>query len=312
MDNHLILSLDFGGTKLAAGLVESAGGRVVATRRCATPDDATASYAAMLAMARDLPAQAAAPPRALGVSFGGPVEADGRTVRLSMHVPGWQHTPLADWLERDTGLPCAIANDADAAALAEQRYGAGQGALHLLYMTVSTGIGGGVVINGQLYRGARAWAGEVGHQVLDPDGPPCDCGRNGCLEALASGRAVARAAQQALFRHPASALAGLAFGQVTAQTVARAAAAGDPLAREVWEAAMQWLGIGIANAANVLNPALVVLGGGLTRAGALLFDPVGRIVAQRALDPALQVLPAALGDHVGLLGGAAVAPQGMV
>jgi glucokinase len=181
---------------------------------------------------------------------------------------------------------------------------------HLLYLTVSTGIGGGVIIDGRLYRGERAWAGEVGHMVLKPDGPPCPCGRNGCLESLASGLSVARAAREALLRarHQASTsvLAALPPEQISAQSVAAAAAQGDPLARQLWEEAMGWLGIGVASAANLLNPGRVVIGGGLTRAGALLFDPVRRVVAQRTLDPQLEVVPAALGDDVGILGGAAL------
>ncbi len=264
----------------------------------------------MLALAQDVLSHTPFTPHAVGVSFGGPVAADGRTVRLSMHVPGWINTPLADWLERDTGLPCVIANDADAAALAEQRYGAGRGVAHLLYMTVSTGIGGGIIINRALYRGVHAWAGEVGHQVLDPDGPPCDCGRNGCLESLASGRALARAARQAL--RTGSPAQTLLTPEATARDVALAAAAGDALAQNIWQTAMNWLGIGIANAANLLNPACVVLGGGLTHAGALLFDPVRHIVARRTFDPALVVVPAALGEVVGLLGAAAIVPAEMV
>jgi glucokinase len=319
----LTLALDFGGTKLAAGLVDAKTGQVFAAEQCPTPDDAASGYAAMLDMAETLVVRAAEQPHAAGVSFGGPVEADGRTVRYSMHIHGWENAALATWIERDMVLPCAIANDADAAALAEQRYGAGREVMHLLYLTVSTGIGGGIVIGGTIYRGARAWAGEVGHQVLDPKGPPCACGRNGCLESLASGRGVARAAKVALNElrsnldllqaedmTPAqhnSSLLRLPIEQITAQTVAEAVATGDVLASTVWERAMTWLGIGIANAANVLNPALVVLGGGLTRAGALLFEPVRQVVAQRVLDPGLKIVPAALGEHIGLLGGAAIA-----
>jgi glucokinase len=314
-----ILGLDFGGTKLAAGLVDPVGGVVVASARCSTPaaGGSEASLAAMLELARGLltnPGIPGSPARpnlvGVGVSFGGPVEADGRTVRLSMHVPGWEGVALADRLERAFGVPAAIANDGDAAALAEHRFGAGRGVRHLLYLTVSTGIGGGVIIDGRLYRGERAWAGEVGHMVLKPDGPPCPCGRNGCLESLASGLSVARAAREALLRarHQASTsvLAALPPEQISAQSVAAAAAQGDPLARQLWEEAMGWLGIGVASAANLLNPGRVVIGGGLTRAGALLFDPVRRVVAQRTLDPQLEVVPAALGDDVGILGGAAL------
>lgn len=289
----LTLALDFGGTKLAAGLVDAAGGEVCAERRCPSPADAGAGYMAMRHMARELLAEASMPPTVCGVSFGGPVMGDGRTVRLSMHVPGWEGAPLAEWVERDMGLPCAVANDADAAALGEQRYGAGQGTRILLYLTVSTGIGGGIVIGGRIFRGAHALAGEVGHQLLDPNGPPCACGRNGCLEALASGPAIARAA-----------------GLPDAQAVAAAVAGGDRAAQAVWERAMAWIGVGVANAANILNPDLVVIGGGVAQAGELFFRPVRKQAAARCLDPELRILPAALGSHTGLVGAAAVALQG--
>ncbi|GAB4108553.1 MAG: ROK family glucokinase [Roseiflexaceae bacterium] len=293
----LVLGLDFGGTKLAAGLVDTASGTLLADARCPTPPGAEASLAAMLALADGLLAERQDSPVAVGVSFGGPVEADGRRVRLSMHIPGWEQQPLAERLEQRFGLPAAIANDGDAAALAEHRFGAGRGVRNLLYLTVSTGIGGGLVIDGRLYRGERAWAGEIGHMLLKPDGPPCPCGRNGCLEALASGLSVARAMRQGRPEQPA----------VTAQQVAEAAAAGDPLARAVWDEAMGWLGVGVASAANLLNPGRVVIGGGLARAGELLFAPVRQTLALRALDPALELAPAALGDAVGIYGGAAVA-----
>jgi glucokinase len=241
------------------------------------------------------------------VSFNGPVAADGRTVRRSMHIAGWKDFALAGRLEQELGAATLIANDADAAALAEQRFGAGQDVRNLLYMTISTGIGGGVIVDGRLHRGERAWAGEVGHMPLLPDGPRCACGRRGCLEALASGLSIARAAREQLQSFSqASQLRSLPADAITARDVAAAAAQGDEVARMVWNEAMGWLGLGIAAAANLLNPGRVVLGGGLARAGALLFDPVRRIVAAHTLDPELRVVPAALGDDVGILGGAAL------
>jgi glucokinase len=308
-----VLGLDFGGTKLAAGLVDPVSGAVVASARCSTPVDAERSIAAIVDLVGDLVAterraertslvsSARFPLRGIGISFGGPVAVDGRTVRLSMHVPGWEQMPLADRFERLFGVPVAVANDGDAAALAEYRFGAGRGMRHLLYFTISTGIGGGVIVDGRLHRGERAWAGEVGHVVLDPDGPPCPCGRNGCLESLASGLSIARTMRERAQMTNAS-----YKETITAQDVAIAAAKGDLLAQAVWEEAMVWLGIGIASAANVLDPGCVVLGGGLTRAGDLLFEPVRRVVAQRALDPDLTVVPARLGDEVGIVGGAAL------
>ncbi len=293
----LVLGLDFGGTKLAAGLVDTATGTLLADARRPTPPDAEASLAAMLGLAHEVLAAHPAAPEALGVSFGGPVEADGRTVRLSMHIPGWEGQPLAERLERALGLPAAVANDGDAAALAEHRFGAGRGVRNLLYLTVSTGIGGGLVVDGRLYRGERAWAGEIGHMLLKPDGPPCPCGRNGCLEALASGLSIARAMRARCPERPGA----------TARQVAEAAAAGDPLAQAVWDEAMGWLGAGVASAANLLNPGRVVIGGGLAGAGELLFGPVRRTLALRALDPALELAAAELGGAVGIYGGAAVA-----
>jgi glucokinase len=320
-----ILGLDFGGTKLAAGLVDSSSGLLVADARLPTPaGGAAASLAAMLDLAQNLlagvggwglgagctsptPNPQIPSPSGVGVSFNGPVAADGRTVRRSMHIPGWEDFALAEHLEQKLGAPTLIANDADAAALAEQRFGAGRGARHLLYMTISTGIGGGVIIDGRLHRGERAWAGELGHMPLVPGGPACACGRQGCLEALASGLSVARAARQRLQSDSrASQLRSIPAELITARDVAAAAAQGDELARDVWEEAMGWLGLGIAAAVNLLDPGRVVLGGGLTRTGALLFEPVRRVVAAHALDQDVEVVPAALGDDVGILGGAAL------
>jgi glucokinase len=300
-----ILGLDFGGTKLAAGLYSIRAGDLIGRMQVETPvaGGAPASLAAMLGMARALIAEHPVHLRSVGVSFGGPVSPDGRTIRLSMHVPGWEKAALADWLERDLGAPTRIANDADAAALAEYHLGAGQHVSNMLYVTVSTGIGGGIICGGQLYRGERGWAGEVGHMLLVPDGPPCPCGRNGCLESLSSGLSIARDARQALLSGEPSALREIPAEQLSAKHVAEAAAAGDPLAQRVWSQAMAWIGYGLASASNLLNPGRIVIGGGLTRAGGLLFDPVRAIVSQRCMDPALQVVPARLADNVGLLGG---------
>lgn len=299
----LILGLDFGGTKLAAGLVDAESGAVVSSLRTATPaGGAEAGLAAMLALGTQLVAQSTAPVHAVGVSFGGPVESDGRTVRLSMHIPGWEGMPLAQRCEAHFGLPCVIANDADAAGLAEYRFGAGQGCTHMLYLTVSTGIGGGVIINGRLHRGEHAWAGEVGHMILKPDGPACACGGNGCLESLSSGLSIARDAR---LRVPPT-LAHLPEAAITAKAVAEAAAAGDPVAQQIWHDAVGWLGVGISSACNLLNPGMVVIGGGLSEAGEQLFAPLRDIMRYRALAKQVVLARASLGAVVGIMGGAAL------
>lgn len=172
----------------------------------------------------------------------------------------------------------------------------------MLYLTVSTGIGGGVIINGALHRGEHAWAGEVGHTILKPDGPACACGGNGCLESLASGLSIAREARANIppslkERDPAT---------ITARDVAEAAAAGDVVAQQIWGSAMEWLGVGISSASNLLNPGVIVIGGGLTNAGEQLFGPVRRVMAYRALSKQVELRPAALGDVIGIMGGAAL------
>lgn len=298
-----VLGLDFGGTKLAAGIVDTESGTVVASQRCPTPAGGAATgFAAMLALGDALRAQVATPIHAVGVSFGGPVEADGRTVRLSMHLPGWEEFPLAARCEAHFGVPTIIANDADAAGLAEYRFGAGQGCQHMLYLTVSTGIGGGVIINGKLHRGEHAWAGEVGHMILKPDGPACACGGNGCLESLSSGLSIARDARANV---PPS-LRDRDVATISARDVAMAAAAGDVVAMQIWDHALGWLGVGISSASNLLNPGIIVIGGGLTGAGEQLFAPLRTIMAYRALSKQVVLKPAALGDVIGIMGGAAL------
>jgi glucokinase len=303
------LALDFGGTKLAAALVDLQAGVSHSISRCPTPQKAEASLTAMMQMVNSLIGELASSELSgIGVSFGGPVELDGRTVRTSHHVPGWEGFALADRLEETWKVPVRVANDADAAALGEFHFGAGRGYKNLLYLTVSTGIGGGVILNGELYRGERGWAGEIGHMVLQPGGPPCPCGRRGCLEALASGRSIARRMAERLASGEPSSLAGR---EISAKFVAEAAAASDPLAMEVWGDAMRWLGTGIASAANLLNPGCVVVGGGLVRAGNLLVEPVRETVQRLVLDPELRIEPAALGDQAELLGAAALFLSGI-
>ena len=183
----------------------------------------------------------------------------------------------------------------------------------MIYVTVSTGIGGGLILNGKLYHGGGGMAGEIGHTTIMPNGPRCACGNRGCLEALASGTAVARQARERVARGVPTLIADLAGGdpeRITARLVARAASQGDVEAQEIIAEAMSYLGIGMANLVNLFNPQLIVIGGGLTNIGGLLFDPVRRAIdrhAFRAQAQAVRVVRAELGDKVGVLGAAAVA-----
>ncbi|MFN8484324.1 MAG: ROK family protein [Anaerolineae bacterium] len=307
----LVLGLDFGGTKLAAGVGRVGSGALLATRR--RPTDVAAGARgdldAMLAMSHDLLAAVggAGELAAVGVCFGGQVDAARGVVIVQMHVPGWEMFPLRDALAAHFGVPAAVENDGNAAALAEHRFGAGRGRPSLLYLTVSTGVGGGLVLDGRIFEGAHGLAGEIGHMLVASGGPPCPCGRRGCLEAVAAGPAIARAARAALAAAPERQSALRALPTITAKDVAEAAAVGDGVAREVLDVALDYLGLGVANAAVLLDPGCVVLGGGVTRMGEPLFARVRGAVQARVFAPC-DVLPAQLGDDVGIWGGIAVAP----
>jgi len=269
MAARIILALDFGGTKLAAGVLDQRAGCWLARDQCATPaaKGAEGVLACMLALANAQLAAAGARPAAVGGSVDGPVDVASGEPRLSHHVPGWEHTPLRMRVAEHFGAPAILDNDANIAALGEWRYGAGRGTHDMLYLTVSTGVGGGLVLNGALYRGLNGLAGEIGHMHLEDDGPLCPCGRRGCLEALAAGPAIARRASELLAVMPAAPSALRGRDHLTAQEIARAAQEGDSLASRALQGAAHSLGIAIGNALNLLNLERVVIGGGVTRSG---------------------------------------------
>ncbi len=316
---RLILALDYGGTKLTAAVAAQGERKWLALERIASPPNKTARYdqETMLALARRLLQNRT--PAAIGVSFGGPVDAAHGRVILSHHVPGWQNTPLADQLKEIFGAPAAVDNDGNIAAFGEFIYGAGQGCASLLYVTVSTGVGGGWVLNGEIYHGADSMAGEIGHTIVNPQGPACICGRRGCVEAMACGPAIARDARERLAAEPEAvgtlrALVQDDLSKVTAELVARAAAEGDPLAQEVMDAAAHALGFGIGTAITLMNPERVVIGGGVSKSGERYWRELRQAASANTL-PELRaperIVPAALGDDAPLWGAVALA-EGLV
>ncbi|MDR7419289.1 MAG: ROK family protein [Armatimonadota bacterium] len=307
------LGVDLGGTKILTALVNGRG-QVLQRARIATPAGGPEDVvAAIVATVHDVTHQAhleAGAVRGIGVGAPGPMDPETGVVFEPPNLPGWRDVPLGAMLTVRLGMPAFVENDANAAALGERWAGAGAGIDDLIYMTVSTGIGGGLILNGDLYHGVSGTAGEVGHMVIDPRGPRCPCGRTGCLEAIASGTSIARDAREAVRAGRPTALAALAPGDLDAAAVARAAHDGDPVAREIYARAASALGTGIANLVNLLNPAMVIIGGGVARAGDLIFAPVRRIVRQEVFErpgAAVQIVPALLGDDVGAVGAAAVA-----
>jgi len=311
----LLLALDFGGTKHTAAVALAGERRWRAHRRVSSPPNADAEHdlQTMYSLARAV--LGGDRPAAVGVSFGGPVEATTGTVRLSHHVPGWENVPLRAMLEAEFGAPASVDNDANVAALGEHRFGAGQGCDSLLYVTVSTGVGGGWILNGCPWRGAEGMAGEIGHTVVDPSGPLCLCGKRGCVERLASGPYIARRAREWLKAQPdrgrvLRALSGDDPEAVTAELVSRAAAQGDDLAWEALERSAWALGVGIGNAANLVNPQRVILGGGVTKAGERWWTVVRRVARETALPEVhFEIVPAALGDDAPLWGAVALAEE---
>jgi glucokinase len=308
-----VLALDIGGTKLAAGMVTRAGDvlarRQVETNRSARPP---AIMDALEAIAREALDESGVPADAVGISYGGPVDYYSGVTVTCHHLGGWENIPLRDEMERRFHAPAFMDNDANAAALAEAMFGAGKGHDYIVYLTVSSGIGGGIIAAGRVYRGATSMAGEIGHMTVLPDGPPCTCGRRGCIEALASGWSIARRAREALAAgETGSRLQHMqAEEPLTAQAVAAAAVAGDALALRIMSETAEFLALGIGAAVNLLNPTLVVIGGGVSKAGAVLFDPLRARLQHYVLDTnfeAVTVVHAALGDDIGLLAGAALA-----
>jgi len=295
----LLLALDYGGTKHAAGLVEVGGRQWLAQKRVAAPHNSNGETdrAVMLALADELLSQTPGTLAAIGVSFGGPVAWETGRVILSHHVPGWEDTPLVAMLKQKYGVPVSMDNDANVAALGEWRFGAGAGCGSLLYITVSTGIGGGWVLGGQIFRGADSMAGEIGHLAIDPNGPECVCGKHGCVEAIGSGTNIGVAMMK---RQPGSVW--------TAEGVNQAAHMGDDVAVEVLERAAWALGTGIGYAITLLNPQRVVIGGGVANAGDIYWNKLHATANQFVLPQMrVDVVRAGLGGDSPLWGAVALA-----
>ena len=286
----LLLGLDIGGTKSAA-VVGDSDGRVFARVAGPTPADwrnALTFFAETLrrvcADCKYEPADAAV----LGVSCGGPVDAATGTIYAPPNLPGWDAVPLREFLQAELGLSVLIENDANATALAEHRWGAGQGCSEMAFLTMGTGIGAGLILNNTLYRGRTDLAGEIGHATVWLDGPLCPCGKRGCLETLASGTAIGRMGRER-------------YGEsgITAHDVCARARSGDEVALEIIADAARWMGLGLANLLHTLNLERIVLGTLAVQAGDLLLDPIRRETERNCWPrvwEGVQILPAALGD----------------
>ena len=312
MTPRLAIGIDVGGTKIAAGLVDGTG---AIRRRHVTTAHAERPPGEVIAAIEESCAALMEPSQGervvgVGVGFPGNINQERGEVLVSSNLPAWDHYPLRETLAGRLRLPVALDNDANMAALGEYRYGAGR-VSHLCYVTLSTGLGLGVVVNGEVYSGAHGTAAELGHLSVDWDGPTCTCGKRGCVMAYASGIGISRMAYEAVDRGDAPLLATLlppGRQRIAAEIVADAAARGAAAAGKILKRAGCYAGLALAAAVQILDPELLVIGGGLTRLGAVLLDPAlatMRELVQEQMVDSVRVEMSRLGEEIGVLGAAA-------
>jgi glucokinase len=305
----LTIGIDVGGTKVLGGVVDESG-KVLTTARKDTPRQGGSALTQTIAdVAKELLQQHSV--TSVGVSAAGFVSSDRKTMLATPNIADWNGVDLDHQLTQLIGLPVVIENDANAAAWGEAKFGAGKNQNHMMMLTVGTGIGGGIVVNGALYRGAYGIAAEFGHMRVVPDGHICGCGARGCFEQYASGNALLRHAREAINASPEVARNLLSRGDgtvagLTGQAITEAARDGDPVALTAFNTTGQWLGGGIASLAVLLDPACVVIGGGVIDAGEILLKPTRESLERNmpfaGKHPYPQIIAAQLGNEAGLVG----------
>lgn len=310
-----MIGIDIGGTHFRVGLFDGEGRRLLVsednTLRLGGRDwmlDQIRERSTLLMRRTDYPV------KACGISFGGPVDFERQQVS-SIHSPGWARFALAQWAQQALKLPCRVDNDANAGALGEYRFGAGRGAESIVYITISTGVGSGLVCEGRVFRGKDNLAGELGHIPVSDSGAVCSCGARGCLETFCSGSAIARRGQDWAARRPERVariveLCGGRAENITAMAVAQAAAEGDLAATQILREVARWLARAILTVIRIVNPAKIVLGGGVAQAGGTLLTPVREFLEDMG-SPSVgytsEIVLAGLGPYSPLYGAAALA-----
>lgn len=310
-----VLAVDLGGSKIITALI-SPPGEILDREYILTLADEgpQAVISRMLSSIDSLLTRADLPPDSLPticLAVAGIIDSAKGMITTSPNLPDWRNVPLREIVQEETGLETFLLNDASAAALGEHCFGAGRGVDDLIYLTVSTGVGGGIIIGGRLYLGVSGSAGELGHITIDVNGPRCNCGNTGCLEVLASGKAVAREAKKAVSRGTKSIILELAEGDpqnITARTVSEAAQKGDILALAIIAEAATYLGVGLVNLINAFNPRMIIIGGGMAKMGDMLLDPARKVVTERAFSlpvREVRIIPSQLDDNAAVSGAAA-------
>lgn len=303
------LALDIGGTKIAIGRFLRDG---KLEEKVIFPTNAERGYKKILEeIIENIEKLKTNDTIALGIGCGGPLDGEKGIILSPPNLPGWDNVPLKQDLESVLDIPIFLDNDANTACLGEYYFGGGKGVKNLVYITVSTGIGGGIIVDGKILRGQRNSAGEVGHQTILPDGPLCNCGNRGCLEALASGTAIAKRAKEAILNNEDTILKEWSKKEnISAELVRKAYLQGDKVSERIWKSALEYLGIGVGNIITILSPERVILGGGIMKAGEEVLEIVKRIVKERVkLVPIerIEIISSQLGEDVGLYGALALA-----
>ena len=311
----VMLGVDIGGTSMRLALAHSPQ-RILAQRKVPTPSKESPQVVVetISRNARQLLDEVDGSSIAVvGSTAPGPVDFEQGRVRNSPHLTQFIDVPFRDLLEEELAVPAVVDNDCNAGVLAEHRFGCGRDARNMLYITVSTGIGGGILADGEVYRGAVGAAGEVGHMAVDPDGPECGCGSSGCWEALASGTAITCEAKRRVEAGEDTSLRQVYdLGRLDPKAVHEAARRGDKVGSEVLEGAAFYLGVGLAGIVNIFNPELIVLGGGVTQIGDDILKPAFQVCRERAFPlhaHGLRLEVTRLGDEVSMLGALAMAEE---
>jgi len=316
-----ILGIDLGGTKILTAVANTQG--VMLSRdHSITPakegqDVVVKSILESVGRALDQAHIAAADLTAIGLGAPGLSNPETGILFTSPNLPGWKDVPLRDIIAKELGKEAFLINDANAAAVGELYFGAGRGARNFIYITVSTGIGGGIIIDGKIYTGPTGTAGELGHMVIDDEGPQCNCGNKGCWETLASGTALSREARHRIKEGAATSILKYAGGnieKINAEAIHEAAQTGDKLANELIARTAYYLGVGLANLVNIFNPEVIIIGGGLSNIGDMLLKPAFEEAGRRAFRQSYQAVRfarAELGRNSGVLGAAAYALEKM-
>jgi len=308
------IAVDFGGTNIRVAAIDTKGKIYKRIKRPALAQEGKESVKKNLLSAIEEIYQTLPKKKIKGIGLGiaGAIDLEKGIISQSPNFPGCDNYPLRDEIQVDflKSIPILLENDANAAAVGERWKGVGKGMDNLICLTLGTGIGGGIIINGKLVHGTNGMAGELGHITVDPSGPRCNCGNYGCLEALASATAIRREAIEAAKKHPESELNQRCKGNrkvITAEMVYHSALFGDPIAQKIYQVMGRYLGIGVATLINIFNPEMVIIGGGVSKAWEIFFPFLQEEVNSRAFKipaQAAKIVPAACGDDAGLLGAA--------